>query len=122
MKLKTNNKFSKWLYKLACRFGYSPLLPIPDTVYITPKYLTSENFIKLSCIMKIPENEYMGEYAEKIKGYAYKQLLHRFVEEKAFIQNVNITNWFDISDYTETIKAELYILNKKGLEDFYERY
>ena len=121
MKLKTNNKFSKWLYKLACKFGYSPLLPVPDTVYITPKYLTSENFIKLSCIIKIPEDKYM-ECTEKIKGYVYRQILYKLVEEKAFIQNVNITNWYDISDYTETIKAELYILNKKGLEDFYERY
>ena len=122
MKLKTNNKFSKWLYKLACKFGYNPLLPMPDTVYIIPKYLTLENFIKLSCMMKIPENEYRSEYAEKIKGYAYKQILYKFVEEEAFIQNVNITSWYDISDNTETIKAELYILNKKGLKDFYERY
>jgi len=122
MKLKTNNKFSKWLFKLACKFGYSPLLPMPDTVYIIPKYLTLENFIRLSCVIKIPENEYRSEYAEKIRGYAYRQILHKFVEEKAFIQNVNITSWYDISDNTETIKAELYILNKKGLEDFYERY
>ena len=113
MKLKTNNKFSKWLFKLACKFGYTAFYLEPKTVYITPR-----NFIKVSHVVKIPKSDYIGD----IKDYINRTVCRKLIEEEAFIQNVNITSWYDISDNTETIKAELYILNKKGLEDFYERY
>lgn len=34
MKLKANNKFSKWLFKLACKLGYTAFYLEPKTIYI----------------------------------------------------------------------------------------
>lgn len=113
MKLKTNNRFSKWLFKLACKFGYTAFYLEPKTVYITPR-----NFIKVSHVVKIPKSDYIGD----IKGYINRTVCYKLIEEEVFRQNIKFTNWYNPSDCTEIIKAELYILNKKGLEDFYERY
>jgi hypothetical protein len=127
MKLKTNNKFSKWLYKLACKFGYSPWSPKPETVYIIPKPITSKNFIKLSCAVKVPESTYSEALNYTDKGNFINQeinraIYHKFIENETFRQNIKLTSKFNLEDYTTTIYAELYILNKEGLEDFYERY
>lgn len=116
MKLKTNNKFSKWLYKLACRFGYNPLL-------IKPTYITPRNFVEISYVTKIPEID-CAELLKKdinLKNII-QQICHDFA--KTFEQNIKFTSKFNPEDNTTTttIYAKLFILNKKGLEDFYERY
>ena len=38
------------------------------------------------------------------------------------IPHIKIKSWFNFGDYTTTFHAELYVLNKEKLEDFYERY
>ena len=115
MKLKTNNKFSEWLVKLACKFGYNPYLP--KVVYITPK-----NFVKISYVTKIPEMDYVELLKKDInlKNIIIQQICHDFA--KTLEQNIEFTSKFDPEDNTTTIYARLFILNKKGLEDFYERY
>lgn len=118
MKLKTNNKFSEWLYKIACKFGYSPYLPKINTVYVTPR-----NLIELSCIVKVPASEYLGilNHSNQI-DFINQRIYHEIVENATFKQNVKITGKFNPEDNTTTIYAKLFILDKKGLEDFYERY
>ena len=115
MKLKTNNKFSEWLFKLACKFGYNPYLP--NVVYITPR-----NFVKISHVTKIPEMGYVELLKNDInlKNIIIQQICHDFAETLA--QNIEFTSKFNPDDNTTTIYAKLFILNKKGLEDFYERY
>jgi hypothetical protein len=119
MKLKTNNKFSRWLFKLACKFGYSPLLPELKTIYITPK-----NFIKLSCVIKVPEAECIRipeGYTNQV-DFINQMLCYEFVKNPEFRHNIKLTSKFNPEDNTTTIYAKLFILDKKGLEDFYERY
>ena len=111
MKLKTNNKFSKWLFKLACKFGYTAFYLEPKTVYITPR-----NFTKLSCTIKVPESVF------RQRDYINCALYNELAKNVVFRDNIKLTSKFNPEDYTTTIYAELYILNKKGLEDFYERY
>lgn len=117
MKLKANNKFSKWLFKLACKFGYSPLFPKPNVAYITPR-----NFVKISYVTKIPEMDCVELLKKDInlKNIIIQQICHDFA--KILEQNIKFTSKFNPEDNTTTVYAELYILNKKGLEDFYERY
>lgn len=114
MKLKTNNRFSRWLFKLACKFGYSPLLPKPNTVYVTPR-----NFVEISYVTKIPEMDYVKKDIN-LKNIIIQQICHDFA--KTFEQNIKFISKFNPEDNTTTIYAKLFILNKKGLEDFYERY
>lgn len=114
MKLKTNNKFSKWLFKLACRFGYSPLLPVPDTVYITPKNLER-------CCIQITIPRY-PDSAINYMDYIKNNICYEFAKNAVFKQNIKFTSKFNPDDNTTTVYAKLFILNKKGLEDFYERY
>ena len=111
MKLKTNNKFSKWLYKLACKFGYNPYFTEPKVVYITPKNLEK-------CCIHIKVPEYFASNMDYIKNHICCELAKNIV----FKQSVKFTSNFNYEDNTTTIHAKLFILNKKGLEDFYERY
>lgn len=115
MKLKTNNKFSKWLYKLSCKFGYSPYLPKPNTVYVTPR-----NFVKISYVTKISEIDCDKLKDINLKSIIIQQICHDFA--KTLEQNIKFTSKFNPEDNTTTIYAKLFILDKKGLEDFYERY
>ena len=110
MKLKTNNKFSKWLFKLACKFRYSPLLPKPNVVYITPKNLEE-------CCIHIKVPEYFASNIDYLKNNICCEL----AKSAVFKQNSKFTSNFNYEDNTTTIHAKLYILNKKGLEDFYGR-
>lgn len=114
MKLKTNNKFSKWLFKLACKFGYNPYFVEPNIVYITPKNL------ERCCIqIKIPRYPNSAiNYMDRIKD----NICYEFAKSAVFKQNIKFTSKFDPEDNTTTIYAKLFILDKKGLEDFYERY
>ena len=111
MKLKTNNKFSKWLYKLACKFGYSSLLSKPDVIYITPKNLEK-------CCIQIKVPEHFAVNIDYIMNCIYSELAKNAV----FKQNIKFTSKFNPEDNTTTVYAKLFILDKKGLEDFYERY
>ena len=119
MKLKTNNKFSKWLFKLACKFGYTAFYLEPKTLYITPR-----NFTKISCTIKVPESEYIGRFnsGASQRDYINHALSYELARNAVFRDNIKLTSKFNPEDNTTTIYAELYILNKKGLEDFYERY
>ena len=118
MKLKTNNKFSEWLFKLACKFGYNPLISKPNVVYVTPK-----NLVKLSCVVKVPADEYLGLLnCPNQMDFINQCIYHEIIENTTFKQNVKITGKFNPEDNTTTFYAKLFILNKKGLEDFYERY
>ena len=120
MKLKTNNKFSKWLFKLACKFGYTAFYLEPKTIYITPR-----NFTKLSCTIKVPESEYIGiAFKDNVyqRDFINKKLCYELASNVIFRNNIKLTSKFNPEDYTTTIYAELYILNKKGIEEFYERY
>jgi hypothetical protein len=49
-------------------------------------------------------------------------LYNELAKNAVFRDNIKLTSKFNPEDYTTTFYAELYILNKKGLEDFYERY
>ena len=111
MKLKTNNKFSKWLYKLACKFGYSPYILKHNVVYITPKNLEK-------CCVQIKVSEYLVANIDYIMNCVYNELAKNAV----FRQNIKFTSKFNPEDNTTTVYAKLFILDKKGLEDFYERY
>ena len=119
MKLKTNNKFSKWLFKLACKFGYTAFYLEPKTIYITPR-----NFTKLSCTIKVPESEYIGQIKSEFRQRDHINcvLYNELAKNVVFRDNIKLTSKFNPEDYTTTIYAKLFILNKKGLEDFYERY
>ena len=111
MKLKTNNKFSKWLFKLACKFRYSIQFPEPTVIYITPNNLELCNV----CI-KVPEE------LDNQTEYISQMICYEFAKNVVFRQNIKCTSKFNPEDNTTTIRAMLYILNKKGLEDFYGKY
>ena len=111
MKLKTNNKFSKWLFKLACKFGYSIQFPTPTVVYITPN-----NLELCTVYITIPEE------LDKQTEYINQMICYEFAKNIVFRQNIKFISKFNPEDNTTTIIAKLFILNKKGLEDFYERY
>lgn len=117
MKLKINNKFSRWLFKLACKFGYTAFYLEPKTIYITPR-----NFKKLSCTIKVPE--YIGQIKSEFiqRDYINCALYNELAKNVVFRDNIKLTSKFNPEDNTTTVYAKLFILNKKGLEDFYERY
>lgn len=114
MKLKINNKFSRWLYKVACKFGYNPLP-------IKPIYITPRNLIRLHQVIKVPQDVY-DKYTKDITESINKEICYGFVKEEAFRQNIKVTRQVNYVDNTIITYAELYILNKEGLEGFYERY